>query len=199
MTHKRILVRQVKEWGEILSGLETRNRYDLFDEAGGAIGQAAELGGGLARLFTRSVLGRCRRATLVILDPSGEESGRGEKPFRFYFHRMEVFEGERKVGAIQRRFSLLHRKFEVENADGEVVLEIFSPLFRIWTFKILFHGQEVGVIKKEWGGALREVFTDADSFGVEYLDSPDMERLRTLLLCATFLIDFTCFENNQKN
>jgi len=32
--HPRILVRQAKEWGEILTGFETRNRFHLFDEGG---------------------------------------------------------------------------------------------------------------------------------------------------------------------
>ena len=59
-----------------------------------------------------------------------------------------------------------------------------------------FQGAEAGVIRKQWGGLLRELFTDADAFGVEFQPHVPVE-VRKLLLVATFLIDFTCFENNQ--
>ena len=45
---------------------------------------------------------------------------------------------------------------------------------------------------KRW----HEIFTDADTFGVEFDTSLPLE-VRKILLVATFLIDFTCFENNQ--
>lgn len=199
MPTRRILIKQIKEWGEILSGFETRNRYELFDERDAMIGYAAEEGGGLGRVAGRLFLGQMRRATIHVLDRDGSELFRGEKPFRWYFHRMEVHENGRHVGSIQRRFSLLHRKFEIENAGGDAVLEIYSPLFRIWTFKLLFRGQEIGRISKQWGGLLQEMFTDADLFGIEYEASEALEAMRSILVCAAFLIDFTCFENNQKN
>ena len=68
-------------------------------------------------------------------------------------------------------------------------------MFRIWTFKLMFQGNEVGRISKKWGGMLKEMFTDADIFGVECQPHVPVE-VRRMLLVATFLIDFTCFENN---
>lgn len=194
---RRIMVRQAKEWGEILVGLECRNRYEIFDEGGAKTGYAAEEGSGFGRMVGRQVFGAMRRASLHVYDAEGEQVLRGEKPFRFYFHRMEAFAGEKKLGAVERRWSWFSRKFVIENAGGSEVLEILSPWFRFWTFKLLFRGQEVGRISKKWGGALRELFTDADTFGIEYLAQDDLEALRPILLTATFLIDFTCFENNQ--
>ena len=109
---------------------------------------------------------------------------------------MEIYDGDEKVGAVQRKWSWFHRRFALENAAGEEVMEIFSPLFRIWTFKLMFQEQEVGRISKKWGGLLKEMFTDADVFGVECEPHVPVE-VRRMLLVATFLIDFTCFENNQ--
>lgn len=194
---RRIMVRQAKEWGEILVGFECRNRYEIFDGNGAKTGYAAEEGSGFGRLIGRQLLGSMRRATLHVYDEGGAEVLRGEKPFRFFFHRMEAFAGKKKLGAVQRRWSWFSRKFVIENAGGEEVLEILSPWLRIWTFKLLFRGEEVGRISKKWGGALRELFTDADTFGIEYLAEDALEALRPILLTATFLIDFTCFENNQ--
>lgn len=194
---ERVLIRQQKEWGEILVGFESRNRFELFDEDGATLGLAAEEAGGVGAMLGRQFLGHCRKATVHIYDRSGNEIGRGEKPFRWFFQRMELFDGDRRIGAIERKWSWLHRRFALENAAGEEVMEIFSPMFRIWTFKLMFQGQEVGRISKKWGGLLREVFTDADTFGVECQPHVPVD-VRKMLLVATFLIDFTCFENNNQ-
>jgi hypothetical protein len=195
---RRIMIRQVKEWGEILVGFETRNRYEILDEKGAQIGYAAEEGGGFGRAMGRQFFGACRKATIHIYDPGGAEVGRGEKPFRWFFHRCVAIDGEgQRLGAVQRKWSWLHRRFVIENSKGEEVLEIFSPMFRIWTFKVLFGGHEVGRISKKWGGIFREMMSDADIFGIEYEAIDDLEALRPVLIVATFLIDFTCFENNQ--
>jgi uncharacterized protein YxjI len=193
---ERVLVQQTKEWGEILLGFESKNRYELKSERGEVLGYAAEEAKGVGAWFLRNLFGRCRKASIHLYDKQGGKLGRGEKPFRWYFHRMEIWDGSEMVGAIQRKFSILHRKFVLENAAGEEVMEIHSPLFRIWTFKLLFQDQEVGRISKKWGGLLKEMFTDADLFGVECQPHVPVE-VRRMLLVATFLIDFTCFENNQ--
>lgn len=199
-TQKRVLVKQIKEWGEIFTGFETRNRFDVADENGKVFLHAAEEGGGIGAFFLRSFLGPMRAAKvhLVLSEVASKTVARGEKPFRFYFHRMEAYDGARNVGAIQRRFSILHRIFTVFDAEGRERFTIRSPLFRIWTFKVLNGEREVAMISKRWAGLLKEAFTDADVFGVEYEDAALTEDDRFLLLIATFLIDFTCFENNNK-
>jgi uncharacterized protein YxjI len=194
----RLLVKQLKEWGEILVGFEGRNRYELRDETGATIGYAAEQSSGFGSFFGRNLLGQMRRATIHITDPSGSEIGRLEKPFRWFFQRMDVFDGNERIGAVERRWSWIDRRFIVENARGEVVMEIVSPLFRIWTFELRFQDEVVGRIQKKWGGALKEWFTDADVFGVEWQQHVPTP-VRALLLGATFLVDFCCFENNQRN
>ena len=85
-SRNKIVVKQRKELGEILFGFETRNRYDLLDESGTPIGQAAEEGGGIGTALLRNFLGSGRACTLHILDNDGKELGRGVKPFRFFFY-----------------------------------------------------------------------------------------------------------------
>ncbi|MFN3240300.1 MAG: phospholipid scramblase-related protein [Planctomycetota bacterium] len=167
-------------------------------ESGARLGYAAEEAKGIGAWFLRNLLGRCRKASVHIYDESGNPVGRGEKPFRWFFHRMEIYDGDQRVGAVQRKWSWFHRRFALENAAGEETMEIFSPLFRIWTFKLMFQGGEVGRISKKWGGLLKEMFTDADIFGVECQPHVPIE-VRKLLLVATFLVDFTCFENNSNS
>ena len=155
---QRIMVHQTKEWGEILVGFESRNKFELRDEEGEKIGLAAEEGGGFGAMLGRQFFGHCRKATVHIYDNSGQQLGRGEKPFRWFFQRMEVFEGEQRLGAVERKFSWLKRRLVVENAAGEPVMEIVGPILLLGrgTFKLMFQDQEVGRISKKWGGLLRE-------------------------------------------
>lgn len=196
VSHDRVLIHQTKEWGEILLGFESKNRFELRDAAGSKLGYAAEEAQGVGQWFLRNLFGSCRRATVHVYDANGQQVGRGEKPFRWFFHRMEAFAGEQRLGAVQRKWSWLHRVFAIENTDGQEVMELRSPLLHPWTFTLTFRGMPAGVIRKQWGGLLKEVFTDADTFGVEMSDAVPIE-VRKLLLIATFLVDFTCFENNQ--
>ncbi len=196
--HDRVLIRQVKEWAEILLSFETRNRYELRSSSDEVIGYAAEEAQGFSAMLARNFLGPMRATTIHVYDAHRREVLRGEKPFRFYFHRMEVFEGTQKIGAVERRFSILHRIFSVENATGQEVLRIESPLFRIWTFKLVDGTREIGRISKQWGGLLREAFSDADTFGIEFPAKGMGDEIRKVLLVATFLVDFVCFENNNR-
>lgn len=45
----------------------------------------------------------------------------------------------------------------------------------------------IGKISKEWGGLMREWFTDADNFGIEFPNCVDVPT-KTLLLGACILI-----------
>ncbi|MEC8652137.1 MAG: phospholipid scramblase-related protein [Planctomycetota bacterium] len=198
--HERILVRQNKEWGEILIGFESKNKFEISDDQGNPIGLAAEQGGGFGAMLGRQFFGHCRKATIHIYDRAGNAVGRGEKPFRWFFQRMEVFDGDQRIGAIERKFTWLTRRLVVENAAGEEIMEIAGPMLLLGrgTFRLTFQGQEVGKISKQWGGVLREMFTDADTFGVEWASHVPQE-IRKILLVATFLIDFTYFENNNRD
>lgn len=51
---------------------------------------------------------------------------------------------------------------------------------------------QVGKISKQWSGALREMFTDADYFGITFPLDLDV-KIKAVLLGATFLIVSICF------
>lgn len=194
--HKRILIRQKKEWGEILTGFETRNRYALLTEDGEEIGFAAEEGGGIGKNIGRAFLGAARACKIHVYNTNGDAVGHGDKPFRWFFYEMTCYEGDQKIGRIERRFRMMGRRFTVYDADDREILTIDSPLFKIWTFTVLSGEKEIGKISKKWGGMMKEMFTAADTFGIEYRRDvhPDVKKL---LLIATFLIDFCCFEKKN--
>lgn len=199
---KSLVIRQVKEWSEILVGYEARNRYEVRDEAGREVAQVIEVGSGLGRWLGRQFLGRCRKATLHVLEPGGGEIARMEKPFRWWFQEIELHQDGRFAGRIVRRFALLADRFALLSAEGAELLAIergFLDHFRFrGTFRVRIGGLEVAHITKEWRGLFGEWFTDADTFGIRYLGDDLDPAVRKLLLAATFLIDFTCFENNRR-
>jgi uncharacterized protein YxjI len=187
-----LVVCQQKEWGEIVTGFETRNRYAVSDESGRGLYLAAEQEGStLLRWFLKAL----RPFTIAILKPDGQPVLRVTRPFRFYFHRAEVADWQgTQLGAIERRFSILRRVYSVFDNSGREIYRLFGPLLHPWTFEIRSDRGEHGKITKKWSGLLKEGFTDADNFGVVFPADWGV-KLKALFLGAVFLIDFVQFEN----
>jgi uncharacterized protein YxjI len=187
-----LAVRQVKEWGEILTGFETKNKYAILDPSGQSLYLAAEEAGSLLlRLFLKAL----RPFTIIVVTEDGQEVLRVKRPFRFFFHRAEVVDANgQSLGVIERRFSILRRIYSVIDPAGQEVYQLFGPILHPWTFEIRRDGVACGKITKKWSGLWKEGFTDADNFGVMF--QPDWDvKLKALFLGAVFLIDFVHFEN----
>jgi hypothetical protein len=108
---------------------------------------------------------------------------------------VQVFDArDEPLGRIRKRWSWVNRRYSVDSATRDEVLEIHGPWFRPWTFEIRRDGGEIGVIRKRWSGALREIFTDADFFGIQLPRELDLG-LKAVLLDAVFLLDFMHFEH----
>ena len=196
--YERLTVRQRKRWFEILLSFELRNAYDVYDQSQMPVLRVREGGSGLGALFKRLFLGPFRPFQAAVLDLGTEAPVLHlRRPFRFIFHRLEVTtpEGEH-LGAIQRRWSWLRRIYVIEDAQGQVVADLFGPILRPWTFEVRV-GEEVrGVIRKRWSGLLKETFSDADNFGVE-LGTLGEPQLKVLTFAATVLIDVVHFERSK--
>ncbi|MBN2476698.1 MAG: hypothetical protein JXB62_18955 [Pirellulales bacterium] len=191
-----LVVSQKKEWGEILTGFETINKYVVLDESGRQLYLAAEVGGStLARWFLKAL----RPFSIAVMTDDGQVILRVVRPFRFYFHRAEIVDSQgRLLGTIQRRFSILRRIYSVLDSSGQEVFQLFGPLLHPWTFRIQAGGDEFGKITKKWSGLMKEGFTDADNFGVTFPAEWDI-RAKAIFLGAVFLIDFVHFENKGGN
>ena len=195
---QRLSVRQRKNWMEILTSFDARNKYVVYDEGGNPVFNVEEQGSGFGSLMKRLFLRNMRPFTSHVDDLAGQ----GQllvlnKPFRFIFHRLEIRDPNgNMLGAIQKRWTWFRRKYTVEGRDGQEVATLFGPIFRPWTFQIQLPGSdaEVGLIQKKWSGLLKEAFTDADNFWVDFAAISD-PRLRAVLFAATVLIDIVHFEN----
>lgn len=201
LLHQNALrVRQKKEWGEILTGFEGRNAYEVVGDDGRTLFYAGEVGEGLGLWLLRIFLKAKRPFTLELKTPSGATVLRLRRPWRFWLSTLEVEDGDgRLLGHIQQRFRFFTRAYDVLGPNGEELAHLRGPFFRPWTFVIEEGGSEVGTIAKRWSGFGKELFTDADNFGIQFDGASRDARLRPLAVAATFLIDFVHFENRHES
>nr|WP_281171324.1 phospholipid scramblase-related protein [Ferrimonas kyonanensis] len=197
--HPRLLVQQVHELAEFI-GFESRNKYQILTGDQQPLAYAAEQSSGLLGTLARQALGHWRRFDLVFFDSRRQPFMRAHHPFRWLFQRLEISDHQGVfLGAIQQRFSLLHKKFDLLDAQGQVVLQVASPLWKLWTFPFMDGQQrQQAQVAKRWSGAFSELMTDRDNFLVEYEASLPLH-LRQLVLAAALFIDLQYFEAKAGN
>jgi hypothetical protein len=99
------------------------------------------------------------------------------------------------IGCVQNRFALGANRYELVDANETVLGTVESPYVNVLRFEAKNRtGQRLAVITKEWDGALKELFTDADTFLVDFATVSLIER--ALILSSALLIDLSFFEND---
>ena len=108
------------------------------------------------------------------------------------------------LGSVERMFTFFSRDFIVRDAKGRDIYVINGPFFNPWTFDIIGSdgATKVGIITKEFPKAtlesmMREFFTDADNFGVQFYDRGLPDAHKAVLFAAVYLIDYMYFEDNS--
>ncbi|CAG2105931.1 unnamed protein product [Medioppia subpectinata] len=164
---------------------------------------------------TRNCCGPYRPFDMKILDNTQREIIHLYRPLRCSscwcfccLQRLEVMSPPGHViGYVVQEWSILFPKYRIEDANGDTVLRIEGPFC---TFSIcgdvefqvtsVDGKQQVGKITKQWSGLAREMFTDADNFGISFPLDLDVN-IKAVLLGACFLIDFMFFEKsgNKEN
>ena|SRR5688572_5861356 len=192
--YEELFVVQKKELAELF-GFETRNKYAI--ESGGApVAYAAEQGKSFFGVLARMFLGHWRTFEIHVFDTNRGLWFKAIHPFRFFFQRLEVAMADgRVVGAIQQRFAMFSKRFDVIGASGQVVLTVKSPIWKPWTFTFqsATAPTELALVQKKWSGTLTEVFTDADRFRVSFRPELGLDE-RVLVLAASLFVDLVYFE-----
>lgn len=202
----QLLVHQKVELLEAFTGFETENKYEVKNSLGQLVYFAKED----TDCLTRNCCGPMRPFDLKISDNFQREVIHLYRPFRCdscccpcFLQRMEVTAPPGTIiGYVTQEWSICVPKYRIENAAEECVLRIEGPFctFSICgdvEFKVLSKdGQtEVGKITKQWSGLVKEAFTDADNFGINFPMDLDVN-IKAVLLGACFLIDFMFFEKS---
>jgi uncharacterized protein YxjI len=198
-TSDEYFIRQKKEWTEILVGFETKNQYQILDSEKNELGTISEVSSGIGGFLKRNFFGSHRSLDIRVHDSDGSSVLRLARSFFFFFSSLEVLaEGGAKLGTVERRFGLIYKKYDLHDEHGRCFAEIRSPLWRLWTFPAR-HMSGVGKaeISKKWGGAMREIFADADTFRVAVESGNWSATERWILFAAAISVDFDFFENNQ--
>lgn len=186
----QLIVKQRVEGLEAITGIETKNRYEVMTPDGRTVLFAYEESGGWGRVLLK----RNRALTLHVAGLDGGEVLAASRAFFWFFPTMHVRDGSgRPLGAIRRKFSVLKRRILIENAQGHTIAEVTGSVFRRYTFMVNRGGREVGRITKKWSGMGREMFTDADTFQVQLPTEHD-EQFQHLVLATAFAVDLDFFE-----
>jgi hypothetical protein len=193
-----LFVRQRKEWVEIFVDWETRNQYSILAADGAELGLVVERAGGLWDALRRGFLRSHRPLEAAVVGSDGTPLCSFRRPFFWLFSHLVVSgpDGER-MGEVSRRFGVLYKRYDLSDHLEVRFARIASPRWRLWTFPVEgAHGQ-TATISKKWGGVLREAFSGADTFRIEFGDASWTEEQRAVILAAALSIDFDFFENNR--
>lgn len=200
----QLLIHQKVELLEALTGFETANKFTVKNSLGQKVYYAVEDSG----CCGRNCCGPIRPFDMKILDNYKNQVMELSRPlacqsccFPCCLQTMDVFAPPGNlVGRIEQEWSILTPTFAIKNAAGDTVLKLEGPMCRFQlcgdvSFKVLSRdGSEVvGKISKQWAGLLREMFTDADYFGITFPMDLDV-RMKAVMLGACFLIDYMFFE-----
>eukprot|EP00128_Syssomonas_multiformis_P017206 Colp12_sorted_trinity150504_noHs@9021 len=210
-----IFVHQLIELLEAFTGFETNSKFQIKNREGQQVFFAAED----TDCCTRQCCGSARPFVINVLGNNMQPVMRAKRGFRFsspycpfilplnfcFLQKMEV---EAPVGnllgTIEQEYTLWGHHFLIKLASGETVLKLKAPCCVCDCFNNTIDvttadgSRVIGSIRKKWNGIVQEVFTNADSFGVNFPMDLDV-RAKAMLVAAVFLIDFMFFEDNANN
>ncbi|XP_066203429.1 phospholipid scramblase 1-like [Saccopteryx leptura] len=200
----QVLIHQQVELLEVLVGFETNNKYEIKNSLGQRIYFAVED----TDCCTRNCCGSNRPFTMKILDLMGREVISLYRPLGCSscccpccLQQIEICSPPGvPVGYVTQTWHPCLPKFTVQNEKREDVLKITGPCLVCsccadidFEIKSLDEENVVGKISKQWTGFVREAFTDADNFGIQFPLDLDV-KMKAVMIGACFLIDFMFFE-----
>ncbi|XP_078258934.1 phospholipid scramblase 1-like isoform X2 [Rhinoraja longicauda] len=203
----QIFVHQLIEFIEALSGFETKNKYELKNSMGQRVYFAIEeseccnrLCCGANRAFTIKILDNLGQTVMHLVRPLGCQSCW----FPCCHHRMEVQAPPgTTIGFVVQEWNPCIPNLSIQNEMSETILKIKGPCCTFnccgdVNFKVLSMDETnvIGKISKKWSGLLREYFTDADNFGIQFPMDLDV-KVKAVLIGACIMVDFLYFEQNS--
>ena len=193
LMQQAIVVHQEVELSGVLVGFDSANKYSLHAPNGQKLAQSAETCG-VGGFFLRQIFRNSRAADVKLFGMNGAEIAEMRKPFRFIFAEIAATIGGQEIGRA-KRLSWFGRNYGI-SVMGVPTFTISSSLFqwRDFRFNVMKGGVHVATIMKRYEGALKMIFTQADTFTIEFHDSSLSLEERFTLLGTTYLIDFDCFE-----
>lgn len=193
ITQNKLFLKQKVELLQVFSGFETKNRYMILDEQGNELFYAFEE----SSFWSRNLLRKHRKLKITIMDAQQNIKMTIERPFSFIVPEYTIRdENNQIIGTIKQQLWSWLPKFNFFGQNNEPLGYIKSKLFKPWTFPFYQYDQLTAQILKKWSGLKKEMFTQADTFMIDFNAIND-NRTKELLLAATFAIDLKFFEKNN--
>jgi hypothetical protein len=125
-----------------------------------------------------------------VLDPDGRRVLHILRPWKVFYTRVYVFDGDGKqLGTIRQENVFFKIRFSMETPEGQVVGHVRAQNWRAWDFSIVDHVErEVATVFKSWEGWTRAALTRSDSYVVR-VERPLDEPLRSLTIAASLTVD----------
>ncbi len=200
LNHNKLVINQLKEWAEIFADIETKNAYEIRTENDSVIGNIAEISDGFFDFIKRMFFRSHRPLKIRVQGTDAKHALSFNRKFFFFFSDLFITDGAGKeMGSVHRKFGILFKKYNLV-ANNKVFATVRSPLWRLWTFPIYDKNGEkqLGAISKKWQGIIKESFTDADKFLVDFGTHSWSEEEKAVILGLAISIDFDFFEDNQR-
>jgi len=201
----QLIIKQKVQLLEVFTGYEAANKYELVNSMNQQCYFAIEEN----NCCQRNCCGSLRSFEMKITDNTGAECLRIVRPIRCdtccfpcCLQKMEVLHHGTLMGTIEQKWHPFVPKFDICDGDGNTVLQMKGPVCSLSCCRDINYpitsldGTEVGKVTKEFGGAIREMFTDADNFALLFPMDLDV-RMKATLLGAVFMVDFMFFEHKN--
>ncbi|XP_064468855.1 phospholipid scramblase 1-like [Ornithodoros turicata] len=205
----QLIIKQQIELLEVLAGIETANKYIACNNQGQSVYFLAEVSG----FCTRCCCDANRCFDMHVYDTQNRVVMKFQRPLRCqsnyrggcccFLQEVEVqAPPDHTIGFVNEECSFCRPSFTINDRSGKPVIRVQGPcitqsipcacdvIFSVLTLS----GNQIGMITKQFSGALRELFTDADFFCVTFPMDLDVHAKACLVACA-ILIDFMFFES----
>jgi hypothetical protein len=205
----QLLIHQLIEMLEVLTGFETENKYVIKNAMGQQVYFAAES----SDCLERQCCGPARAFSMAIIDNFQREVIHLERPFRCghcccpcHLNELQVQSPPGNViGYVNEIWTCCYPEFNITDAAGTNQFFIHGPVcpckcYHDVEFPILTADRagQIGTLTSQWSGCAQECVTDAGNFSVTFpMGAP--WQTKVLLLASAFLVDFMFYEKSNNN
>lgn len=168
------------------------NKYVVVTPGGEEIFHAKEDAGALAVMFQ----GKDRSFHVDIHDSMNQEVITLRRPYTFGPAKMDVRVHGRLTSVVRVKPTFMKPVLNINDAHDQLLFKVKGPYSTTIEadFEIFDKSNcRIGCIRKQWGGALNEAFTDADQYLITFPEALDASHKAAILSTCLF-IDFLYYD-----
>lgn len=214
----QILVHQQVELFEVVTGIETNNKYAIKN----SLGQQCYFAYEKTDPAMRICCGAERGFKFIVVDNAGAEIMRITREFKCcagccwcaykdcgaWEIQVEAPVGN-VISTVRQAGSFWYAKMDINNAEGETSLKVLQRQCCLcpgpcctcdFNFDVLPRngGSPIGAVTKQYSGFTKECFTNATNFAVTFPKDLDV-KMKAALVGVTILLDMMFFEENDND